>query len=202
MFIENTINSFIDELSSKNAVPGGGSASALAASVGASLIIMVTNLTIDKKNYLDVSDEMKEIREKVTVNRDILTKLIDEDSNGYSAVMDAFKLPKETEEDKKRRSKAIQDALVIAANVPLEIARVSLDTFKYVSFVYNHGNKNALSDAKVAAVMLRSAIFGAIYNVEINVDSLKDQELAKKYMEEVFTIREEAIKLEKEVLNV
>ncbi len=202
MFIENTINSFIDNLSSKNAVPGGGSASALAASVGASLIIMVTNLTIDRKNYLDVSDKMKDIREKVTINRDILTKLIDEDSNGYSAVMDAFKLPKETEEDKKTRSKAIQDALVVAANVPLEIARVSLDTFKYVSFVYNNGNKNALSDAKVAAVMLRSAIFGAIYNVEINVDSLKDKELAKKYTEEIVEIKEEAIRLEKEVVHV
>ncbi len=201
MFIENSINSFIEELSSKNAVPGGGSASALSSSIGASLIIMVTNLTIGRKKYLEVSDKMQEVQDKVIANRDTLTKLIEEDSKGYSAVMDAFKLPKETEEEKKARSKAIQEALVVAANVPLEIARVSLDTLKYVPYVFKNGNSNAVSDAKVAAVMLRSGTFGAIYNVEINVDSLKDRELAEKYTEEIAKIREEAIALEKEVIN-
>ncbi len=202
MFIENSINSFIEELSSKNAVPGGGSASALSASIGASLIIMVTNLTIGRKKYLEVSDKMQEIKDKVTINRDILTKLIDEDSKGYSAVMDAFKLPKDTDADKEVRAKAIQEALVVAADIPLEIARVGLDTLRYVSYVYENGNTNALSDAKVAAVMLRSAIFGAIYNVEINVDSLKDRTLADKYSEEVNRIRKETVGLEKEVINV
>ncbi len=202
MFIENSINEFIEELSSKNAVPGGGSASALSSSVGTSLIIMVTNLTIGRKKYVEVSDKMQEIKNALEINRDKLTSLIDEDSKGYSAVMDAFKLPKDTEEEKLARTQAIQEALVVAASVPLEIARVSLDSLKYVPYVFENGNINAVSDAKVAAVMLRSGILGAIYNVEINVDSLKNREVADKYIEEINKIREEALRIEKEVVNV
>ncbi|WP_459129048.1 cyclodeaminase/cyclohydrolase family protein [Guggenheimella bovis] len=201
MFKEKTLNAFLADVSGSEPVPGGGTVSAVAGAIGSSLMAMVCNLTIGKKKYVEVEEEMKDIREKAEAFREKLLELADKDAESYGDVVACFSLPKETEEEKKHRSEMIQKNLYKAALTPLEIARTCLEALKYVKTVFDKGNKNAYSDAKVAAVMLRSGVFAAVYNVEINLESLTDESLIAPLKKEVEGIIEEAKQLEKEVIE-
>ncbi len=196
------LNEFIDKLASKDAVPGGGSVAALSASLGTSLIEMVANLTIGKKKYLQVNDQMQKIIEQTKPARNDFLEDIHKDSQSFQNVLDCFKLPKTTEEEKEYRKERIQKAYKKAIEVPLNIAEKALELFDAAEFVVKNGNKNAESDGLVAALMLRSSILSALLNVKINLSGIKDEDYREKMEKKVEFIENTANKREKEILKL
>lgn len=201
MLNNHSLQHFVDKVSGSDPVPGGGSVSACVGALGTALVEMVTNLTIDKKGYEDNWEEMKMVRSEVSIIKEELLQLIEEDTKSYQHVIDAYQLPKSTEGEKASRSEAIQKALYLAALTPLNIARKCLEGFQFVKHVLIKGNKNCYSDAMVAAVMLRSAVYGAIFNVKINLESLKDQALVSSLQNEIGDILRQVDQLEKDALS-
>ena len=169
MLIDHTLVEFLDATASSEPVPGGGSIAAQSGATAAALLEMVANLTMGRKTYEDVSDEMKQIVDKAAQLRSELTKAIDYDADAYNSVMLAYKLPKETEEDKELRKAQIQVSLKLAVAVPLEAARKSYEILHLSKDIVMKGNKNAVTDGLVAAMMARTSILSAIYNVKINL---------------------------------
>lgn len=178
--MEKTESDFIAELGSSSAVPGGGSASAFAGAMAAALAGMVAGLTLGKKAYAGLSEEMERIIIEAREIADRLSVLVDEDSSSYLAVMRALKLPKETVEEKTERSEAILKAAEGAALVPLETMRLSLEALKLLETVALRGNANCATDAGVGALMAAAAAEGAYLNVMINLESLKDEAKVEK----------------------
>lgn len=175
------IGSFLDELASSSPAPGGGSVAALAGSLGASLIGMVCSLTVGKEKYKDSWEELEVVSRKVSRNRKRLLKLVDEDTNAFNDVMAAFRMPKETDEEKAVRSEAIQVGYKKAIATPLDTASQCLDVLELSIPVSKKGNPNSISDVGVGAQMASTGLDGAIMNVRINLGSIKDQ----NYVEEM-----------------
>lgn len=201
MLGELTIKDFLNKLASNEPVPGGGSVAALASGLSVSLIQMVANLTIDKKGYEEINDEMKTLKEKIQPKIEEFTQLIDKDANSFNGVMKAFKMPKATEEEKALRKEAIQEGMKYAAQVPLEVAEETSKLLPFIEFVVEKGNKNAVTDGLVAAMMARTAIRSALYNVKINLDSIKDEAFVLEYKEKVSKLEEQAIVVVDEILK-
>lgn len=191
MFSEQTLSDFLDVLASKAPTPGGGSVSALSGSIGASLVAMVANLTIGKKKYADVEDEMKEVLSSAENLRKEMEALIEEDARSFDSVMAAFKMPKETEEEKKVRKERIEAATKVATETPLKVMRRCLEGMDICSKVALKGNKSSISDAGVAALQFETAASGAMLNVLINLPGIEDESFRKKAKAEADRIREE-----------
>lgn len=196
-----TIKEFLEQLASKDPVPGGGSVAALSSGLSVALIQMVANLTIDKKGYENVNEEMKNIKEEVVPKINEFMELIDKDANSFDSVIKAFRLPKETDTDKIVRKKAIQDGMKYAAKVPLEVAEETAKLFPLIEVVVEKGNKNAITDGLVAAMMARTAIKSALYNVKINLDSIKDEEFVNDYSKKVEILENEADSIVNQILK-
>ena len=198
------INEFIDDLASNLPAPGGGSVAALCGSLGAALTSMVFNLTVGKKAYLALGDDERESVDaglvKANELKDEFLKLMNEDTEAFNKLMAAFKMPKETEEEKSVRSQIIQEAYKGATNVPLEVARKAYDIYEIIEIAIDHGNKNAISDAGVAALLAQATIEGAIMNVKINLGSIKDEEFTSAIREEIRVISEDGMRLQQEIL--
>ncbi len=190
------LQAFINQLESSEPVPGGGSVAALSSSLASALAAMVANLTVGKKNYESVSDEMAEVAVRMSAHKQIFVDLIDKDANSFDSVMKAFKLPKETDEEKEYRNGLIQDGMKYAASVPLEVAEKTALLFTDLAYLVENGNKNAQTDALVAAMMARTAILSALYNVKINLGSIKDETYVKVTRDKVKEL--EALAIEKE----
>ncbi len=201
MLKELTIDQFTEILASDSPVPGGGSASALAGATAVSLVSMVASLTIGKTGYEEYWDDMKKIKNKMEEYRLFFLEAMDKDAASYTEVMDCYKLPKNTEDERRIRIKAIQDMLYKAAVVPLEIAEKAIEVFDYARKVVKNGNKNAASDGAVAALMARTAVKGALNNVEINASSIKDLGRKAQLMDRVSVLADEADILERKVLR-
>lgn len=169
-----TVEGFINETASSSPAPGGGSIAALNAASSAALITMVANLTLGKEKYAAVEGDMKEVAAKAGALKDDFLALIDEDSNAFNKIMAAFKLPKDTDEAKKARSAAIQDATKGAALVPFKVGQKANELFALAEEVITKGNQNAITDGAVAAMNARAAVRGAFLNVKINLGSIKD----------------------------
>ena len=169
-----SVNGFISRVASDSPTPGGGSVSALAGALAAALAQMVAGLTIGKKKYLAVEEEMKGISTEAANLRRQLTLLVERDAESYEHVRKAYSLPKESDEDKSRRAIAIRDALIFAAEVPLETAQVAARVGELAVALAERGNSNAISDACVAALMAETGAKGAALNVRINVVSLDE----------------------------
>ena len=182
-----TVEGFINETASSSPAPGGGSIAALNAASSAALITMVANLTLGKEKYAAVEGDMKEVAAKAGALKDDFLALIDEDSNAFNKIMAAFKLPKDTDEAKKARSAAIQDATKGAALVPFKVGQKANELFALAAEVITKGNQNAITDGAVAAMNARAAVRGAFLNVKINLGSIKDglfvEDLQKKMAE-------------------
>lgn len=202
MFLDMTVKEFVDVVASDAPVPGGGSVSALVGGLSAALLEMVTSLSIGRKKYADVEEEMLKFRVEFHELQGKLLHLMEEDAKSYAVVMQAYSLPKDSEEEKTARTRAIQDGLYGAALVPLEVAKTCLQTLQNVEEVLLKGNKNAYSDVKVAGVMLRSALYGACYNVQINLESLKDSQRITFLEENIASLRKEADLLEKRIIDL
>lgn len=177
---EMKISDFLEETASRNPVPGGGSMSALAAACAAGLVEMVANLTIDRKGFEEISEEMKDISRRAAEYRKRFSGCIQQDSEAYAQVMMALSMPKGSEMEKESRSRAIQKGLRTAAEVPLALATETIELLRLAETVVEKGNPNALTDGLVAVMMARSAVLGAIYNVKINLATLRDASYVKK----------------------
>ena len=200
MLADLTIKDFLKKTASNSPVPGGGSIAALSGAISASLLEMVASLTIGKKGYEEFEEEMKEISIAVLEYRNKLIADIDKDSNAYDAVMAAYRLPKSNDEERDRRSGAIQEALKNAVLVPLEVAKMGLDIIKLAGNIVRDGNKNAITDGAVAAMMARTALLSALYNVKINLSSIKDEAFVNEISDQVRDMENKIQKLEQGIL--
>jgi glutamate formiminotransferase/formiminotetrahydrofolate cyclodeaminase len=196
------INDFLSELASNSPAPGGGSVAALSGGLAAALASMVCNLTIGKERYTNVQNEIKKSLKKSEKLRKKLTELIDEDTNAFQDVIKAFKMPKETEEQKKKRSTSIQNGYKKAAQIPLDTARLCAQILDVAKTIAEIGNVNSITDAAVSSIMARSAVESAILNVEINLGSIKDIQFVKNTKIELDDIRKNVSNQANEILNI
>lgn len=180
----------LDAVASDAPAPGGGSVAALAGALSAALSAMVARLTLGRRRYESVQNEMEDVLGEVERLRGALARRVSEDAEAYERVRSAYRLPRETEEERAARQTAIQDALAHAAEVPLATARDGVAALEAALEVARLGNPNALSDAGTAAHMARAAFEGAALNVRINVDQIADKERAAEWMMALDQLRE------------
>lgn len=172
--VDLTVTEFMNVLGSDEPAPGGGSASALAASMGISLTKMVAELTVGKKKYAQYEDAMQKVLSDATQLQTELLAAIDKDTEAFNEVSAVFAMPKETDEDKAARKEAMQKALKIAANTPLEMMDIIFRALQVTEHAIGKSNTNAASDLGVAALNLKSGLQGAWLNVLINIGGIKD----------------------------
>jgi formiminotetrahydrofolate cyclodeaminase len=196
-----SIKEFLVKTASNSPVPGGGSIAALSAAVAASLSEMVARLTIGKDGYDALEEDMKKIAKDAADYRNKFIKDIDRDSNAYNNVMAAFKLSKGTEQEQKNRKRAIQEALKSASLVPLDVAKDAFKIIELAEKVVKYGNESAVTDGTVAVMMARTAVLSALYNVKINLISIKDLDFIEKVRKEIKHMESEIIDREKEILS-
>jgi len=201
MLAEMKLNEFLEKTGSSEAVPGGGSIAAMSAAAAAALTEMVARLTIGKKKYIEVDEEMRNVAQTASILREGFVVAIDKDADAFNRVMSAFKMPKETEEQKELRKIQIQNNMKKASLVPLEVAEDSFSLMVLINVITEKGNKNAITDAAVAAMMARTAVLSALYNVKINLSSIKDQEFVEKISLKVKEFETKIAEEEKRVLS-
>ncbi|GHT76237.1 methenyltetrahydrofolate cyclohydrolase [Bacteroidia bacterium] len=199
--IELSVKEFLLVTAGDDPVPGGGSVSALCAALSSALGQMVAQLTIGKKKYADVEEDMKEMAAIFNSYLDEFTLDIDKDSDAYNMVFSAFKLPKETEEEKAVRSQKIQEATKIATEVPLQVARRAYKVMDFIHIVAKTGNQNTITDACVAMMCARTAVLGALLNVRINLSSIHDVEYVGKLKQEADWLEKSAVEKERKLLD-
>ena len=191
-YIEGTIRSYVDDASAGRPTPGGGSASALAGALGASMARMAANFTIGKKKFAGVEDEVRQILEGIRGTANDLLACVDDDVAAYASVSKAYSMPRATDDEKKARSAAIQDALVVAMGPPMRIVRSASAIARELGRLAEIANPMLVSDVGVAAALLKGALLGAKLNVDINLSSLKDAERKAQTAEELGRLVAEA----------
>lgn len=206
MLIEKNLKDFIHEVKSEAPTPGGGSVAASVGALGGALTNMVGNLTIDKKVYANIPEEKKKVMENNFKEMEALVEdlivIIDEDATAFDGVMNAFKLPKATEEDKKKRSAAIQEGYKQALETPLRCAEKCLKVLQLQDVFADYGNVNAITDVGVGTLLAYSGLEGALFNVTINLKSIKDQKYKKEIESKVNAIITSGKELKEELLKV
>ena len=201
MLVDNRITEYLEKAAAGTAVPGGGSVAALNAALAAGLTEMVANLTIGKKGYEEVEEEMIALAGKASQLRNKLSAAVDQDADAYTEVMAAYRLPKTTDEETALRKQKIQDAIKHAARVPLEVARNALAVIELAGQAIRKGNKNAASDGAVAAMNARTGALAAIYNVKINLSSINDDSFVDKLTQEVKELENQVVEMENAALS-
>jgi glutamate formiminotransferase/formiminotetrahydrofolate cyclodeaminase len=196
------IKSFLSDLASSSPAPGGGSVAALSGALGVALVSMVCRLTVGKKGYEDVSDEINEVLKKSNTLKEKLMLLIDEDTNAFNKVMAAYKMPKGTDEEKEKRRNTIQTALKNATRVPLDVMEQCVKVLNLARIAAEKGNKNSVSDAGVAALMSWSGMNSAALNVEINLSGIKDEKFVSEMKNEVETLTSNGKRIKNEIIKV
>lgn len=196
-----TPDAFLEELSTGKATPGGGSASAVAGAMAASLAHMVAELTLGQESYAEVEEEMRQARDRAGTLRSRFSQLAKEDIAAFESVMDALRMQKDTEEQRDKRNEAIQNGLREAIRVPMETARASVELLRLARGVARQGNVNAITDIASGAHLAMAAIQGAALNVLVNADDLGDESDAQTYRDEIAALEAEAGSLLNEVLS-
>jgi glutamate formiminotransferase/formiminotetrahydrofolate cyclodeaminase len=180
---------FLDAVASDAPAPGGGSVAALAGALAAALTTMVSRLTQGRKRYQDVAAEMAQLETEAERLRQALAARVAQDAAAYDGVVDAYRLPKETEAERAARKEAIEAAMIHAAEVPLATARDAVAALELALQAARRGNPNALTDAATAGHMAQAAFEGAALNVWINADQIADRERAAGWMDELAALR-------------
>ena len=171
---------WLGTLASKAPVPGGGGASALGGSVAAALGQMVSNLTIGKKKYADVEEEVQELIGKLQALQNDFLDLADQDARVFAPLAAAYSLPASTEEEKQVKARIMEENLLAASLVPLQMMEKALETIEILEFLGEKGSRMAVSDVGVAVQLARTALTGAVMNVYINTKSMKNREKAEE----------------------
>ncbi|WP_337605927.1 cyclodeaminase/cyclohydrolase family protein [Claveliimonas sp.] len=179
MMLEKKTTEFLEELSSAAPVPGGGGASAAVGAFAAALGLMVANLTIGKKKYKDVENQMEESKKSLEFLKEKLIRLTDQDAEAFVPLAEAYRLPKETEEEKKYKEQIMEEALYQAAIVPLQIMETIHLAMEELELLGKKGNLLAVSDAGTGALFAQAAMEGAAFTVFINTKLMKDKERAE-----------------------
>ena len=200
--VKMTVKGFAEETSRESPAPGGGSVAAYMGALGAALGTMVANLSSHKPGWDDRWEEFSRWADKGQALSDEPLVLVDEDTRAFNKIMEAFGLPKKTDEDKRLRSEAIQAATLFATQVPLQTMQAAFGAFELCQAMAEQGNPNSVSDAGVGALAARAAVLGAGLNVKINAASLKDRETADKMIAEAEQLIAEAQKKEAEIIGI
>jgi len=196
-----TVKEFLEKTAANEAVPGGGSSSALNAAIASALGEMVANLTIGKKKYTDVEERMKELAAEMSAYRSRFVNDIDRDADAYRQVMDAYRLPKESGEEIKVRDEKIQQAMKSASLVPMEVAETALEMLMLLAEMMEKGNSNAVTDGLVGAMTCRTAIMGALFNVRTNLGGIADDAFVGLMTKKSDRIEREALIKEEELIR-
>jgi glutamate formiminotransferase/formiminotetrahydrofolate cyclodeaminase len=183
--VSRNVREFVDEVASSSPAPGGGSVSALAGSLGAALGCMVAHLTLGKPGYEAANGEITDALQKLESLRKDMLSIVEEDTQAFNRVSEAYQMPKESGPSKMERSKAIQDALKGATQVPLKLTRKCASALDLLKALAAKGNPSAASDAGVGALLAYSGLMGASLNVEINLGGMKDQDFAARTRKEL-----------------
>ena len=180
--VDMTLSDFIEETASESPAPGGGSVAATMGAMGVSLATMVANLSAHKGGWDERWEEFSNWADKGKVYMNQLLKLVDEDTNAFNKILDAFGLPKGTDEEKALRKKAVQDATLYAIEIPFRVMEITLQSMEVMKAMAEIGNPNSVSDAGVGALAARSAVMGAFLNVKINAQDLDNKETVAQYI--------------------
>ncbi len=203
--VDLTVSNFLKILSSKSPAPGGGSVAALSGSQGAALVEMVGHLTSSKKKFkaLPEAEQNKYIENIEYFGRakTKFAKLVDLDTEAFNEVMNAFKLPKETDEEKAQRKMSIELAMIGCIKTPMEVANLSLRCLQYMEYIIDNSNKNTISDQGVAVLSFYTAFKGAAMNVKINLSGLSKEDLVEQYKKVLEGLDNQAEGLKKELLT-
>jgi len=202
LLLGKNLKEFADETASESPAPGGGSISAYVGALGVALATMVANLSAHKRGWDDRWEEFSDWATKGQTLQNALLKMVDEDTNAFNAIIASFRLPKGTEEEKVKRSEAIQAATKNAIEVPFKIMELSMQSFETIKVMAEIGNPNSVTDAGVGALCARAAIRGAFLNVKINCADLSDKEFVTAILEKGENLIKQADTLEKEVLKL
>ena len=200
-FREMTLEEFCSELSSEKPTPGGGSASGVALSQAGALACMVANLTIGRERYSsgwDAAESALDIGRKAVEMGNVLA---DEDAAGYDEVVAAFRMPKDTEDERKNRKLTIKNASINAAKPPLKIAELSLELLRVLPSLASLGNSNAITDVGVSALLSSAACKGGLFNAEVNIVGMKNQ-IAEEMHNSISSMREECSRISREVMHL
>lgn len=204
--VDLSLKGYIDEVWGEKPAPGGGSVAAYAGALGASLTQMVGSLTIDKKAFEELTDEekslMKENQEKLTAIRNELVNIVDTDANSFDDVMAAFKLPKDTDEEKAARREAIQTGYKKALETPIRAAELALEGMRLQHIYAVKGNKNAITDVGVGTLLLQAGLEGALFNALINLNSVKDEAYVAEKRAQIDAIMKEGNDLKADTLRI
>jgi len=194
------IHEFLAETAAGTAVPGGGTVAALSAAAAAGLVEMVANLTLGKKGFEAVAAAMREIAGRARTFREKLAQDMDRDAQAYTRVLEAFRLPRGTEEERESRRAAVQEAFKEAATVPLGVAGDALAILELAGTVIARGNPNAVTDGLVGAMLARTAGLSALYNVRINLASIHDEGFGQDLLGKVASLEADLMHKEQSIL--
>jgi len=200
--IDLTLSDFADLTASEAPAPGGGSIAAYSATLGVALGTMVANLSSHKRGWDDKWEFYSDWAVKGQQYKDALLNLVDEDTNAFNKIMEAFQLPKKSEEDKKIRAEAIEAATLYATEVPLKVMQTAYDSMEVMEAMATTGLPASISDVAVGALAARTGVYGAFYNVKINAGSLKNKEKAEALLEKAKQILNKTIEREQKILNL
>jgi len=201
MYRDGSIRKYLDDAAAGIPAPGGGSVSAFAGALATTMGSMAANFTVGKKKFLEVEPRVKSILARLDRGRETLLELMDRDVEAYGVVSAAYRMPRETTEEKTARTAKIQEALVVAMDVPLRTVRACLDVLRELAQLVDIANPNLISDVGVSAILAEAALRGAKLNVEINLVSLKDEALARQTRAEVEGAEVEGARILCEVLT-
>ena len=181
--------------------PGGGSVSALAGSIAAALGEMVARLTVGREKYASSEAEMQTVIDTFPAVREKLMNAVDEDSKAFDQYMAALAMPKSTDEEKAARSAAMQEGLKVAARVPLGVAQAIDTLFPCLEKAVTIGNPNAVTDGMVGTMMARTGVMGALFNVRVNLESIKDEAFVAELSAETDKLQKSALEWEQKILS-
>jgi formiminotetrahydrofolate cyclodeaminase len=202
IYASEALQVYLDDAASNKPAPGGGSVSACVGALGAALVSMVCNLTLGKEKFAGVEAEIAELVKATESARARLEKLLQEDTTAYSGVIQAYKLPKDTDAEKAARKAAVQAGLIVAANVPLEICKVAVEVCRLSKTAAELGNPGAVTDAGIGAILGEAAVVGGALNVKINLGSIEDCDYVETAAAQIDTMQKEAAALREEVLAI
>jgi len=203
--IDLSVKDFISEVDSKSPAPGGGSISSLASALGISLIRMVGHLTVSKKKFISLSDEIKlefqSTIDSMLLIKDELIALIDQDTEAFNQIMKAYQLPKDSEEQIIQRKLKIEEETINAIIIPSKVASLSLAALNHIDIIFNYGNSQMISDLGVGILMLVSGIEGAAMNMLINLSSLNDEMTKTQYKNQADNYIEKANEMKQKLIS-
>jgi len=200
--VDLTVTGFVNETASESPAPGGGSISATMGAMGAALGTMVANLSSHKRGWDDRLEEFSDWAVKGKYYQEELLKMVDEDTRAFNKIMDAFSLPKKSEEEKSFRNKIIQDATKYAIEVPYRVMNLCFESMEVMKAMAEIGNPNSVSDAGVGAIAALAGVKGAFLNVKINAGGLEDKTFVEEIVSKGKDVLEKAVKLQKEILDI